>query len=296
MMIETKELTKFYGKVKGISELNLTVHTGEIFGFIGPNGAGKSTIIRLMLSLIFPTSGSVWIDGKDCYKDSRAIKEILGYVPSEVHYYEDMKVYELFDYSSKFYKKDCSVKYRQLAQRLGLNLDKKINALSYGNKKKVAIIQALLHEPKVLIFDEPTSGLDPLVQNEFFDILLDEKAKGTTILFSSHVLSEVQKICDRVGFIKDGELLLIEEVHSLRQNNFRQIELQYGEKSTPPSFLELSGTSNFLIKEKNISFLYTGKIQPLLRILSTNMNLENITITEPSLEEIFIHYYEERRE
>ena len=205
-VIDIKNLTKSYGKSRGIEDVTFSIEKGEIFGFIGPNGAGKSTTIRLLLSLIYPDNGHATIENMDCFKDSKNIKKILGYVPSEVNYYDDMKVIDLFDYSSRFYKKDCSDRSLELSKRLGLDITKKINALSYGNKKKVAIIQALLHSPKVLIFDEPTSGLDPLIQNEFFEILKEEKKRGTTILFSSHVLNEVQKVCDRVAIIKEGKM------------------------------------------------------------------------------------------
>lgn len=293
-MIETKKLTKYYGKSRGIIALDLKIKEGEIFGFIGPNGAGKSTTIRLLLSLIHPSSGNASIANMDCFQDSKKIKKILGYVPSEVNYYDEMKVVELFKYSSRFYKKECSVRFNTLSKRLGLDINKKINALSYGNKKKVAIVQALLHEPKVLIFDEPTSGLDPLVQNEFFEILKEEKAKGTTILFSSHILSEVQKVCDRVAIIKNGKILKIEQIEFLRNNKFRQVELYYKEKNNNYKIYENMSIKNLADNGNSVTFLYTGDIHELFAKLSKDINIENISITEPPLEDVFMHYYIDR--
>jgi ABC-2 type transport system ATP-binding protein len=292
-MIEAKKLTKYYGKSRGVIDLDLKIQEGEIFGFIGPNGAGKSTTIRLLLSLIHPSSGNASIANLDCFQDSKKIKTILGYVPSEVNYYDEMKVEELFKYSSRFYKKDCSSRYTSLSKRLGLDISKKINALSYGNKKKVAIVQALLHEPKVLIFDEPTGGLDPLVQNEFFEILKEERAKGTTILFSSHILSEVQKVCDRIAIIKNGEILKIEQVESLRKNKFRQVEIYYKENDSHHNFHEDMSIKNLSEKGNIVTFLYTGDIHDLFSKLTEDRNIENISITEPSLEDVFMHYYVE---
>lgn len=274
-MIELKKLTKYYGRARGVTDLDLTIKKGEVFGFIGPNGAGKSTTIRLLLSLIYPTSGSAYINGWDCFQDSRKIKQILGYVPSEVNYYEDMKVNDLLQFSGRFYGRDCTERIIELSDRLGLDRTRKINALSYGNRKKAAIVQALLHDPQVLIFDEPTGGLDPLVQNEFFEILKEEQKKGTTILFSSHVLSEVQKVCDRVAIVKDGKILKTEQIETLRKNKFRQVQIFYNENSNP------------------VSYLYTGEITALLTKLAVEKGIENVSIEEPPLEDIFMHYYSE---
>jgi len=292
-MIEIKKLSKYYGKSRGIIDLDLKVEQGEVFGFIGPNGAGKSTTIRLLLSLIYPTSGTAYINGMDCIHESKKLKHILGYVPSEVNYYDDMKVIDLFHYSSKFYNKDCAARIENISGRLGLDTTKKINDLSYGNKKKVAIVQALLHEPEVLIFDEPTSGLDPLIQNEFFEILKEEKKKGTTILFSSHILSEVQKVCDRVAIIKDGKILNIEQIETLRKNKFRQVEIYYNGNISIGEYQTMK-IKNLSETENTLSFLYTGNIHQLLIKLAEEKGIENISIEEPSLEDIFIHYYSER--
>lgn len=211
-IIETKKLTKYYGKSLGIIDVDMSVAEGEIYGFIGPNGAGKSTTIRTLLGLIYPTGGSATIFGKDIIKYGPEIKEEVGYLPSEVFYYDDMKVIDLLKYSGSFYKRDRGLierRIKELAGIMNLDLNKKIDDLSYGNKKKVGIVQGLLHEPKLIILDEPTGGLDPLMQQKFFDLLREENEKGVTILFSSHILSEVQKLCDRVAIIKEGRIIKV---------------------------------------------------------------------------------------
>src|SRR3989304_1346869 len=210
-IIETKNLTKYYGKSRGIIDVNLEIKEGEIFGFIGPNGAGKTTTIRTLLAFIHPTGGNAKIFGMDCMTQSPEIKDFVGYLPAEVNYYDDMRVEDLLNYSSRLYHRDCGERVKELSEILELELNMKINALSSGNKKKVAIVQAIMHKPKLLILDEPTSALDPLIQSEFFKILKEENRKGVTIFFSSHVLSDVQKICDRVAIIKEGRLVKIEE-------------------------------------------------------------------------------------
>ncbi len=226
-VVDIKNLTKTYKKNRGIKNLTFSIEEGEIFGFIGPNGAGKSTTIRTLLNFIYPTSGSATIFGKDIIKDSKEIRQNVGYLPSEVHYYDDMKVIDLLKYSAGFYKKFNSKRMTELAERLDLDLNRKIEDLSFGNRKKVGIIQALLHEPKLLILDEPTGGLDPLMQNTFFELLAEERKKGTTIFFSSHILSEVQKMCDRVAIIKEGELVKVETIENLTKKNLKYITITF---------------------------------------------------------------------
>jgi len=289
-VIEINNLTKYYGKSRGIEGVNLQVEDGEIFGFIGPNGAGKSTTIRTLLAFIYPTSGNAKIFGMDCFKDSARIKENIGYIPSEVNYYEDMKVKDLLNYSAKFYKKDCSSRIAELGEVFELDMNKRIDALSYGNKKKVAIIQALLHEPKLLILDEPTGGLDPLMQNKFFDILRAENKKGVTIFFSSHILSEVQKLCDRVAIIKDGRILKVEEIEKLRSNKYKKVKVEFRNGDSIED-LKLPNIVNVSMKNRQAEFLYGGQINEIIRKLSQH-EIENLWIEEPSLEEIFMHYYE----
>jgi len=204
--IESQKLTKYYGRARGIIDVDLAVEQGEIFGFIGPNGAGKSTTIKTLLNFVYPTSGSARILGKDCVRKSRDVKRIIGYVPPEVEYYDYMTVGELLRYSASFYGLNLNDRAHKLAERFDLPLDQRIDRLSTGNKKKTAILQAVLHRPKVLILDEPTSGLDPLMQQRMFELLLEENSRGATIFLSSHILSEVQKICAAVSIIKQGRI------------------------------------------------------------------------------------------
>jgi ABC-2 type transport system ATP-binding protein len=288
--IEIKNLTKFYGKSRGIIDVSFNVEEGEIFGFIGPNGSGKSTTIRTILSLIYPTSGSARIFGKDCIKYGPEIKKEIGYLPSEVFYYENMRVIDLLKYSASFYKKDCSKRIKELAEVLDLDLKKKIDDLSFGNKKKVGIIQGLLHDPKLIILDEPTGGLDPLMQQKFFDLLKNENAKGATILFSSHILSEVQKLCDRVAIIKEGKIISLERISTLRENSYKKIKAETLAR-IGDDYFKIEGVSNIEHKDNTISFLFKGNINLILNKLSA-IELTNLWIEEPDLEEIFIHYYE----
>lgn len=288
-IIETKKLTKYYGKSRGIIDVDLSIEEGEIFGFIGPNGAGKSTTIRLLLSLIKPSSGNATIFGLDCQRDYQEIHKEIGYLPSEVFYYDNMRVKDLLNYSASFYKKDCKAKIKELASRLDLDLNMKIDNLSYGNKKKVGIVQGLLHSPKLIILDEPTGGLDPLMQQTFFDILKEENERGATVLFSSHILSEVQKLCDRVAIIKEGKIVRIDTMASLKENTYLKVSIDT-EVPLTESFKD-DHMLNFTVVDGNTSFLYNGNVNDLMHKL-TQLNLLHINLTEPDLEEIFMHYYE----
>lgn len=287
-IIEVNNLTKYYGKSRGIIDVNFEVKQGEIFGFIGPNGSGKSTTIRTLLELIHPTSGDAKIFGMDVTKNSSEIMMNVGYVPSEVFYYDNMKVIDLLNYSATFYKKDCSKRIVELSKLMELDLNKKIDELSYGNKKKVGIVQALLHEPKLLILDEPTSGLDPLMQQKFFELLKEENKKGMTIFFSSHVLSEVQKICDRVGIIKEGRMIKVETMVDIKNKNYKRFKIEFNEEPN----LEIDGVSNILKDDNTYTFMFKGNINDVLHHLS-HYKINNIWIDEPDLEEIFMHYYKE---
>lgn len=288
-VVEFKNLTKTYGKARGIENISFNVEEGEIFGFIGPNGSGKSTAIRTMLSIIYPTSGSVSIFGKDSVKDAKEIKKNIGYLPSEVFYYDNMKVIDLLKYSASFYKKDCSKKIHDLAEDMNLDLNKKIDDLSFGNRKKVGIVQALLHEPKLIILDEPTGGLDPLMQQKFFEILIEENKKGSTILFSSHILSEVQKMCSRVAIIKEGKLVKLEKISTLKETNHKKFQIEVKDK-IDEDYFKINGVSSLNVNENNVSFLFRGDINEMVKKLS-KINISNILIEEPDLEEIFMHYY-----
>ncbi len=289
-VIEIKNLTKMYGKSRGISDISFNVEEGEIFGFIGPNGAGKSTTIRTLLSLIYPTSGSATIFGKDCVTFAPEIKKQIGYLPSEVFYYDNMKVMDLLKYSASFYKKDCTKRIKELAEIMNLDLTKKIDDLSLGNKKKVGIVQGLLHEPKLIILDEPTSGLDPLMQQKFFELLEIENKKGATILFSSHILSEVQRLCNRVAIIKEGKIVTVEKISTLKENNYKKFKIDT-HVTLDKDFFNLDGVTKLEKKGNIISFLFKGNINTVLKKIA-EIDITNLWIEEPDLEEIFMHYYE----
>lgn len=289
-VIEISNLTKYYGKARGIIDVSFDVEEGEIFGFIGPNGAGKSTTIRLLLALIYPTSGSAKIFGRDCIRERHEIARHVGYLPSEVYYYDNMRVIDLLKYSASFYKKDCTGRIKELAEMLDLDLSRKIDDLSLGNKKKVGIVQGLLHEPKLIILDEPTSGLDPLMQQTFFDLLREENKKGVTIFFSSHILSEVQKLCSRVAIIKEGRIIKLDKMSALTEDNYKKVKLVVKD-DTGKEFFDIPGVSNLCQEDNEISFLYRGNPNDMIRKIS-QVNVSNILIEEPSLEEIFMHYYD----
>ncbi|NOR14529.1 MAG: ATP-binding cassette domain-containing protein [Candidatus Aminicenantes bacterium] len=290
-VIETHNLTKYYGKSRGIVDLNLEVEEGEIFGFIGPNGAGKSTAIRTLLGLIFPTSGKGYVFGKDIVKDSKEIKKHIGFMPSDVNYYEKMDVAELLRYSADFYDVDCDARIRELADTFALDLNRKILELSQGNKKKVSILQSLIHRPTLLILDEPTSGLDPLMQSKFFDILKHENQEGTTVFFSSHTLSEVQQMCKRVGIIREGKIIAVEDIDSLRKKQLRKIRIEFAHAPEGAKFKCL-GMLSPKIQGNELHFMYAGIIEDLIKALASE-KVADLLIEEPTLEEIFLHYYDE---
>lgn len=285
--IEISNLTKYYGKSRGIVDLNLTVKEGEFFGFIGPNGAGKSTTIRTLLGLIHATSGQADVLGMDINKDREKILADTGYLPSEAVFYPGMKVKDILKLSAGLRQKDCAEESGQLCQRLQLNTDRRIDELSFGNRKKTAIVSALQHNPRLLILDEPTSGLDPLMQHEFFRILREKNAGGTTIFFSSHVLSEIQRNCSRAAVIRDGRIIACDSVESLAQTSAKRVVIHGG-----ISLDGLNGIRNMQQTEDSCSFLYSGDIKCLLQRLSQG-EITDLSVTEPDLEEIFLHYYEE---
>ncbi|MCJ7625729.1 MAG: ABC transporter ATP-binding protein [Anaerolineaceae bacterium] len=288
-VIEINNLTKYYGKARGIIDVSLKVEDGEIFGFIGPNGAGKSTTIRLLCSLIYPSSGEAKIFGKDCIKYGPEIRQEIGYLPSEVFYYDRMKVIDLLKYSASFYKKDCTQRIKELADIMELDLKRRIDDLSYGNKKKVGIVQGLLHQPKLLFLDEPTSGLDPLMQQKFFDLIREENKKGVSVFFSSHILGEVQKMCNRVAIIREGEIVKIEDIKTLQHDNYKKIRIAANDIEEKQ--FDVDGTSNLVKDDGILRFFYKGDINVITRLIAAEEVID-VTIEEPTLEEIFMHYYE----
>ena len=285
-VIQIRKLTKYYGKNRGIVDLDLTVKKGEFFGFIGPNGAGKSTTIRTLLGLISSTGGSAQIFGMDVVKEKKAILQRVGYLPSEAAFYSGMKVKDILKLSADLRKKDCSVEAKLLCERLQLDTARKVEELSFGNRKKVAIVCALQHCPELLILDEPTGGLDPLMQKEFFDILQERNKQGPTVFLSSHVLSEIQRNCTCAAIIRDGRIIACDSVEALSRTNAKRVTV-HGHVNLD----KLDGVRDMKESGDSISFLFGGDINELIRILSS-CNVSDLTVTEPDLEEIFLHYYE----
>jgi ABC-2 type transport system ATP-binding protein len=287
--IEVNNLTKYYGKARGIIDVSFQVDEKEIFGFIGPNGAGKSTTIRLLLSLIYPTSGSATIFGKDCIKYGPELRQEIGYLPSDVFYYEGMKVIDLLKYSASFYQKDCTERIHELSEVMELELHRRIEDLSYGNKKKVGIVQGLLHQPKLLFLDEPTAGLDPLMQRNFFQLIREENKRGVTVFFSSHILGEVQRMCNRVAIIKEGRIIEIADIHTLQQNNYKKVRVEAD--GVEAAYFDLPGVTNLERSNGAVHFFYKGDINTIIHKIG-ELKVSDVTVEEPTLEEIFMHYYE----
>ena len=285
-VIETKNLTKFYVKTRGIKNLNLTVKEGEFFGFIGPNGAGKSTAIRTLMGLIAPTSGEASVLGLPLGQCREYLRDV-GYLPSEAAFYNDMKVRELISYSAKLRGVDCSSEADRLCSCLELDTSKRIDSLSLGNRKKVGIVCAMQHRPKLYIMDEPTSGLDPLMQKEFFRLLRQRQQEGATVFFSSHVLSEVQHNCTRAAIIREGSIVAEGSIDELSGTSAKRVVL-HGVKEIPAGIDGRSVVSG----DDSVSFLYQGDIKLLLRELSS-LPVKDVNISDPELEEIFMHYYQQ---
>ncbi len=284
--IKLDALTKHYGRSRGIEQLSLTVNAGEFFGFIGPNGAGKSTTIRTLLGLIAPTSGTASLFGLDIRKEKEQILVKTGYLPSEAIFYSGMRVRDVLQFSANLRKTDCKETAQTLCERLQLDSSRKVNELSFGNRKKVGIVCALQHKPELLILDEPTSGLDPLMQKEFFSILKEQNAAGTTIFLSSHILSEIEQHCSRAAIIREGRLIACDTIDALAKTNTKRIALRGA-----VDLNTLDGIRDKKVENELISFLYNGNLDALLQTLASG-SVTDLTVTEPDLEEVFLHYYE----
>ena len=285
-IIKAENLTKYYGKSRGIVNLNLTVSQGEFFGFIGPNGAGKSTTIRTLLGLIKQTSGTATVLGKDITKEKQAVLQNIGYIPSEALFYSGMRVKDVLKLSSDLRKKDCTKQAKILCERLQLDTSRRVDELSFGNRKKVSIVCALQHNPELLILDEPTGGLDPLMQKEFFDILRERNKDGATIFMSGHILSEIQQNCTRAAIIRDGEIIACDDIGVLSKTNTKRITV-----CGTANLENLNGVRDKKEAQNSVSFLYNDDMNNLLNVLSSGQ-ISDLTITEPDLEEVFMHYYE----
>lgn len=294
-IIELNKLTKYYGVVKGVEDLDLVVKQGEIFGFIGPNGAGKSTTIRVLMQLIFPTSGSFSIFGTRIGGDMPEIRRRIGFLPSEVNYYYGLSGRQMLQFSAAAYGVQNPRKMiESYAERLDLNLEKSVKSYSLGNRKKLAIIQCLLHDPELLILDEPTSGLDPLMQSRFFEIVKEKISQGTTVFLSSHVLSEVEKHCDRVGFIRDGRLIHLSDIGDVPGRESVFIEVRFSEDG---NLIEKYGFKNIdpqVIYEDGIHIFHArGSLHNELHKIS-EQPISDISVRKPTLEEVFMDLYEQK--
>ncbi len=287
VMLEIVNLKKYYGKVRGVEDVSLKIKSGEVYGFIGPNGAGKSTTIKAIMNLINKTSGTIKIDGKENNKEDLKLKEMIGYLPSEINLYDDLSVKEILNFHASFYNKDISKRRKELIEILKLDETKKIEDLSLGNIKKLGIVLALMHEPKILLLDEPTSGLDPIMQNVFYNLLLEEKKKGTTILYSTHILSEVSKICDRIGFIKEGKIIEEDTVENIEKNSITYLTIESDEIAKIKEELNLK----VIYESANlVKFLNSLKPNEIMDKIS-KYKIDKLLIEEVTIEDLFIEYY-----
>jgi len=286
-ILEIINLRKYYGKIRGVEDVSLKLKTGEVYGFIGPNGAGKSTTIKTIMNLINKTRGTIRINGKESNKNDLELKNIIGYLPSEIYLYDDLTVKEMLDFHESFYKKDINKRRKQLVELLKLDESKKVEDLSLGNSKKLGIVLALMHEPKILILDEPTSGLDPIMQNIFYQLLLEEKEKGTTILYSTHILSEVSKLCDKIGFIKDGKIIEEDTVENIEKNNITYLTIESEDISKIKKELDLK-----IIYEHNNAIKFMNNLTPneIMGKIS-KYKINKLLIEEVTIEDLFMEYY-----
>jgi ABC-2 type transport system ATP-binding protein len=285
-LIKVEKIKKYYGKYLGVEDISFKINKGEIYGLIGPNGAGKTTTIRAMMGMISIDNGEITIGNKEIPRDLKQIKNNIGYLPGEVNFYENMKVKDFFDFNDKFYKNIDKKYENELIELLELETNKKFKELSMGNKKKVGIIQAIIHKPEYIIFDEPTNGLDPLLQQKLYGILEREKERGATILFSSHILSEVEKICDRVGIMKKGKIIKESHIEEISKMSKKAISIyKLDEKNKFKDFEVKEQTDSFITY-----FVNNNNLNDFFEKLST-CSYEDIEIKRPSLEEIFIDYY-----
>jgi len=293
-IIATENLTKFYGKNRGVIDLNLEVESGEIFGFLGPNGAGKTTTIRLLLNLIHPTKGKAEIFGLDSRSDSLEIRNRLGYLPGDVVLYDGMTGNEFLRLMGSFHKGNNGRRLKEIQEILELDLSRQTRAYSKGMKQKLAIIQAFMNDPELLVLDEPTLGLDPLVQHKFYELLLSEKARGKTVFLSSHILPEVERVCDRVGIVRDGRLVSIESVSDLKFKKVRHMELSLSHEA-PLDELKIEGVEILSVKDTIIQLKVSGNLPNLLKQIC-KLPIEDMAFPEATLEDTFMDFYGEAQE
>ena len=287
--ISTASLTKFYGEHRGVVDVDLEINEGEVFGLLGPNGAGKTTCIRIFLDFIRPTSGTATVLGLDSRSDSVEIRQKVGYLPGDFVTYEKLTARELLEYFANLRGGNLD-KARLLAERFELDLSRKIGELSRGNRQKVGLVQAFMSDPEVLILDEPTTGLDPLLQQEFHRLVLEEAKDGKTLFISSHVLSEVEIICDRVGIIREGSMITVEEISALRERALTRVEIEFADIVAPAEFENLEGVTDVTVSDHKLTCQVTGSVDSLIKAAAKHTVIR-IESAQPGLEEVFLAYY-----
>jgi len=292
MIIETERLTKYYGKIRGVEDLNLSVREGEVFGYLGPNGAGKTTTIRLLLDLIRPTRGTVRLFGQPVRGHAAELKARLGNLPGELSLWDNLTGRELLTFVGSLRGGLDWTWVEELAQRLELDLSRRVRSLSHGNKQKVGLVQAFASKPALVILDEPTLGLDPLIQQEFYSLVDRVKAEGRTVFVSSHILPEVERVCDRVGIIREGRLVAVEQVAELKRKRLRQIEITFG-SPTPATEFDLPGVKEVVQSDSTLRFLVEeapGVLDGVIK-RAAQYTVLDIKVAQATLEDIFLAYY-----
>jgi ABC-2 type transport system ATP-binding protein len=293
-VLHTSHLTKFYGKQLGIKDINLEVRRGEVFGYLGPNGAGKTTTIRTFLDFIRPTNGTATIFGFDSRLGSVEIRRQIGYLPGELSMYGNLTGSELLRYVASMRGGTDLTYATELAKRMDCDLTRRLKALSHGNRQKIGLIQAFMHKPQLIILDEPTIGLDPLMQQEFYHLISEARADGRTVFLSSHILPEVERVCDRVGIIRAGRLAAVETIETLKSRAFRRLEVHFAHPVPLEGFSSIPGVSDVVVRNSILSCIVIGSLDTFIKTIA-RFEVVNIISHEPSLEEVFLTYYGERK-
>ena len=290
-VIRLEGLTKYYGKSRGVSGLDLEVYPGEVFGYLGPNGAGKTTTIRLLLDLIRPTSGRALVLGSEPRRGGPALRRQIGYLAGDPALYRKMTGRQLLSYLGHLRGLPGLGPAEALAERFELDLSRPIGDLSRGNRQKVAVVQAFMHSPQLLVLDEPTSGLDPLMQREFYRLVAEAKAEGRTVFLSSHVLSEVERIADRVGIVREGRLVVVEGLDALKAKALRRLEIHFAAPVARDEFAALPGVQDVVVEGSVLICTAVGSIDGLVKAAARH-EVTNLVTHEADLEELFLRYYE----
>jgi ABC-2 type transport system ATP-binding protein len=290
IVIRTEDLVKSYGRRRGVIGVNLEIRRGEVFGYLGPNGAGKTTTIRMLLDFIRPTRGRASIFGLDTHRGSLAIRQRVGYLPGELVLYENMTGAEVLRYLGHLRGGVAWDRVQELATRLDSDLTRPVKTLSHGNRQKIGLIASFMHQPDLLMLDEPTLGLDPLVQQAFYRLLAEAKADGRTVFLSSHILPEVERVCDRVGIIREGTIIAVEDVAALKARALRRLEIHFAQPVPPGAFASVTGVRDLTVEDSILRCTVMGTLDALVKA-AAQFEVVNVVSHEPGLEEIFLAYY-----